>query len=130
MTARARRSDAAPFLSASRNTHAHELWQEAVQVWQEWLNHGLSTQPSDRATAERCITNIYGRISRPKPRFEWVDSPYKALPLVAGLPTLEQLYGRIRDPRPSGSPPLASDLAMIASTPARGVERGCDPRRS
>jgi hypothetical protein len=78
MTAQARRSDAATILSAS---HAHELWQEAVQVRQEWLDHGLSTRPSDRATAERCLTDIYTRLGRPQPRFEWVDSPEKALPL-------------------------------------------------
>jgi hypothetical protein len=115
MIARARRSDAATILSASRMTQANELWQEAVQVRREWFNHGLSTQPSDRATAERCLTNIYARIARPKPRFEWVDSPYKALPLVAGLPTIEELYRWVKEPPRSGRPPLASDLAMAAA---------------
>jgi len=124
MTARARRYDAASFLSASRNSHAHELWQEAVHLRQEWLDHGLSTLPSDRATAEGCITSIYARISRPKPRFEWVDSPYKALALIAGLPTLAQLHRWVRDPFPPGRPPLASDLGMVASQ-LRGTLSDC-----
>jgi hypothetical protein len=114
MIARARRSDAATSPSASRNAHAYELWLEAVPVRQEWLSHGLSTQPSDRTTAERCITSIYARIARPRPRFEWVDSPYKALPLIAGLPTLDDLYRLVHDPRPAGRPPLASDLAKAS----------------
>jgi hypothetical protein len=58
---------------------------------------------------------IYAKISRPRPRFEWVSSPHQALPLVAGWPTLAALYARIRDPHPPGTPPLASDLAMSAS---------------
>lgn len=66
-------------------------------------------------TAERCLTAIYARVARPRPRFVWVDSPGKALPLLSGLPTLDELYQWIRDPRPPGPPPLASDLATQAS---------------
>ncbi|WP_218670943.1 DUF6745 domain-containing protein [Microbispora sp. GKU 823] len=94
---------------------AHDRWQEAVKIRQEWLDHGLSTQPADRRTVEHSLTAIYARISRPKPRFEWVDSPDQAIPLVAGLPTLDRLYGWIRNPHPRGTPPLASDLAMLES---------------
>jgi hypothetical protein len=94
---------------------AHGLWQEATKIRQEWLDHGLSTQPADRQTAEHSLTMIYARISRPKPRFEWVGSPEQALPLVAGWPTLGTLYELIRDPRRRGKPPLASDLAMSLS---------------
>ena len=115
MIAPARRNDAATPPVASPSTSAHGLWQEAVQIRQEWLDHGLSTRPADRATAERSLTAIYARLSRPQPRFEWVDSPAKALSLVVGGPTLDELYRWIRDPRPPGAPPLASDLAMIAS---------------
>ncbi|MFI2711269.1 DUF6745 domain-containing protein [Micromonospora sp. NPDC018662] len=93
----------------------HDRWQQAIRIRQEWLDHALSTQPADRATAERCLTTIYARASRPRPRFEWVDSPEAARPLITGWPTLDQLHDRIRDPRPRGTPPLASDLAMIAS---------------
>jgi len=91
------------------------LWQEASKIRQEWLDHGLSTQPADRQIAEHSLTMIYARISRPRPRFEWVSSPAQALPLVAGWPTLDTLYALIRDPRPQGKPPLASDLAMAVS---------------
>ena len=45
----------------------------------------------------------------------WVASPAEAMALVAGWPTLDQLYGWVRDPSPSEKPPLASDLAMLAS---------------
>jgi hypothetical protein len=37
------------------------------------------------------------------------------MPLITGLPTLDQLYRWIGDPQPPGTPPLASDLAMVAS---------------
>ncbi len=84
-------------------------------IRREWLDRGLSTQPADRLTAERSLTAIYARIARPQPRFEWVDSPAKALPLIVGLPTLEQLYRWIQEPRPASTPPLASDLAMVVS---------------
>jgi hypothetical protein len=114
MTAQPRR-DAAHHSVTSRSDSAHDLWQQAVEIRREWLNHGLSTQPADRVAAERSLTAIYARISRPQPRFEWVDSPYKALPLIAGLPTLDLLYRWIRHPDTPGVPPLASDLATVAS---------------
>ncbi len=115
MTAPARRQDAATSINPSSGRSVRDLWSAATQIRQEWLDHGLSTHPADRATAERCITAIYARISRPRPRFEWVDSPQKALSLTGGLPTLDMLYRWIRDPLPSGTPPLASDLAAVAS---------------
>jgi hypothetical protein len=115
MTALARRRDAATTSVASPSTGTHALWLEAVHIRQEWLDHGLSTLPADRPTAEGGITALYARIGRPPPRFEWVDSPLKALPLIGGLPTLDDLYTWIRDPRPPGLPPLASDLATEAS---------------
>jgi hypothetical protein len=111
MTAPTRRSDAAV---QYRNTvPARQQWQEAVTIRREWLDQGLSTEPADRETAQRCVTAIYARISRPRPRIEWVDSPAKALPLISGWPTLDDLYRWIRDPR--GRPALASDLATAAS---------------
>lgn len=116
MTAPARRTDAANPPVARRSKTDHDLWHEAAQIRREWLTHGLSTQPADRVTAERALARIYATISRPRPRFAWVDSPYKALPRIGGLPTLDVLYRWIRDPWPPGPPPLASDLAMAAST--------------
>ncbi|MGK5741311.1 hypothetical protein [Micromonospora sp. URMC 103] len=115
MSAPTWRSDAATPAQSVRSTTGRDLWQQAIQIRQEWLGHALSTEPADRATAERCVTAIYARMSRPRPRFEWVDSPDRALPLIDGWPTLERLYEWIRDPRPRGTPPLASDLAMVAS---------------
>jgi hypothetical protein len=43
MTAPARRSDAAGILVASAGRSAHALWQEAILIRREWLDHGLST---------------------------------------------------------------------------------------
>ena len=97
-----------------RGRNAPGLWQEVVKIRQEWLEVGLSTRLADRETAERSLAAIYARASRPQPRLEWVSSPAQAIPLTAGLPTLGQLYAWVRDPRPRGRPPLASDLAMVA----------------
>ncbi|MFG1677007.1 DUF6745 domain-containing protein [Micromonospora sp. NPDC049282] len=115
MSAPARRDDAAAPPPAVGGGNPHDLWQRAVRIRQEWLDHALCTQPADRETAERCLTAVYARASRPRPRFEWVDSPDQARPLITGWPTLDQLHERVRDPRPGGTPPLASDLAMIVS---------------
>lgn len=115
MIALARRNDAALPVPAVRDADAYGLWQETVKIRREWLDHGLSTRPADRPTAERNLTAIYTRASRARPRFVWVDSPAQALPLITGLPSLDQLYEWIRDPRPPGPPPLASDLATVAS---------------
>jgi hypothetical protein len=115
LTAPARRHDAAAPVADFWGRRAHGLWQEASKIRREWLDHGLSTQPADRRTAEHALTAIYARISRPKPRFTWVGSPAEAMPLVTGLPTLDRLYAWIRDPRPPGAPPLASDLAMVSA---------------
>jgi hypothetical protein len=133
VTAPARRDDAAKPPLASRSKTTHDLWQQAVQIRQEWLDHGLSTQPADRVTAERSLTGIYARISRPQPRFEWVDSPHKALPMTVGLPTLDVLYRWIRDPRPPGTPPVASDLATVVSRLRGALSEGvvhADPELS
>ncbi|MET8352237.1 DUF6745 domain-containing protein [Micromonospora sp. NPDC005206] len=115
MSAPARRNDAAMPAQAVYSNNVRDLWQQAVGIRQEWLGHALSTEPADKPTAERCLTAIYARMKRPQPRFEWVESPDKARSLITGWPTLDQLYEWIRDPRPRGTPPLASDLAMVTS---------------
>ncbi|MEV5711868.1 DUF6745 domain-containing protein [Actinoallomurus sp. NPDC052274] len=115
MIAPPRRHDAAEPKAALRTRSTSGLWQEAVEIRQEWLAYGLSTQPADRRTAEHSLTRIYARLSRRRPRFVWVDSPEQAFPLVTGLPTLDRLYEWIRDPRPRGTPPLAGDLAMVGA---------------
>ncbi|MGX1617674.1 DUF6745 domain-containing protein [Micromonospora chalcea] len=115
MSAPARRDGAAKTPQTVRSGDPHDLWQQAVRIRQEWLDHALSTQPADRPAAERCLTAVYARASRPRPRFEWVDSPEKAMPLVSGWPNLDHLYERIRAARPPRTPLLASDIAMIVS---------------
>jgi hypothetical protein len=133
LIAPARRHDAAVTMLPVRGKNAHDRWREAAKIRQEWLDHGLSTQPADRWTAERGLTAIYARTHRPKPRFVWVESPVQALPLITGLPTLDQLYELIRDPRPRGTAPLASDLAVVASQLRGALSAGVshtDPERS
>ncbi|SBT39152.1 hypothetical protein GA0070611_0809 [Micromonospora auratinigra] len=99
-----------------RGGNPHELWQQAVRIRRDWLDQALCTEPADRATAERCLTALYARASRPRPRFVWVDSPVQALPLIAGWPTLDQLFAHVRDPRPRRTPaPLAGDIAVMSS---------------
>jgi hypothetical protein len=115
MIAPARRRDAATTVSAYPSKRVYELWSEAVSIRQEWLGHALSTEPADRPAAERAIAAIYARVGRPRPHVEWVDSPYKALPLVAGGATLGELYRWINGRVPQGRPPLASDLAALVS---------------
>jgi hypothetical protein len=90
-------------------------WRRAVDIRREWLHCGLSTEPADRTATEQALTTIYARLRRPRPRFVWVDSPRQALPLVAGLPTLDILYQWVIRPPHSGPPPLASDLAAALS---------------
>ncbi|WP_239090815.1 hypothetical protein [Asanoa iriomotensis] len=100
-------------------------------IRQEWLDQALSTLPADRETAERSVTAIYARISRPRPRFEWVSSPAKALALVDGWPTLDDLYRWIRDP--VGSPPPATDVAAVGSRLRAALSAGvgyADPELS
>ena len=100
----------------------YDRWREVVKIRQEWLDHGLSPAPADRPAAERALTGIYARTARPAPRFEWVDSPRQALPLIAGRPTLDDLYARIRDPR--GTAPAASDLAVVGARLKAGLSAG------
>jgi hypothetical protein len=109
------RRDAASASADVRGKSPHDRWREALRIRREWLDHGLSTRPADRRTAEHSLTAIYARMSRPRPRFEWVGSPHQAIPLIADLPTLDRLHAWIRDPHPRGTPPLASDLAMVAA---------------
>lgn len=106
MSAPARRSDAA----------YESMWSQAVAIRRSWLRRALATEPADRDRAEHSLARIYAGIRRPRPRFEWVDSPAKALPLLGDLPTLDALYEGVRARRQrSGQPPLASDLAVAVS---------------
>src|SRR3984957_12869007 len=104
LTAPMRRHDAAAPMADFRSKNALGRWQEASKIRQEWLDHGFSPPTAQRQTAERALTKIYASIARPRPRFEWVASPRQALPLIAGWPTLGQLFARIRDHHPRGKP--------------------------
>ena len=43
----------------------------------EWISHGLSTEPANRADAERGVRLAYEAAGLPHPQFFiWVDSPY------------------------------------------------------
>jgi hypothetical protein len=133
LIASTRRSDAAASVIDGRRRSAQDRWREAVKIRQEWLERGLSTEPADRRSAEDSLTAIYARMSRPRPRFDWVASPHQAISRLAGLPTLDQLYGLIRDPRQRGTPPLASDLATVASQMRGSLSAGishADPELS
>ncbi|MEU1755593.1 hypothetical protein ABZ436_23435 [Micromonospora matsumotoense] len=96
MSAPARRDAAAKSPQAAPRSDPHDLWQQATRIRQVRCDHALSTQPADKATAERSLTALYARVSRPRPRFAWVDSPDAARPLITGWPTLDQLYGPCR----------------------------------
>jgi hypothetical protein len=116
MTAPARRRDAAGSRALAHSGSQYDIWSQAAAIKRGWLSRALSTEPADRDRAERSIVRIYARARRPRPRFEWVDSPAKAMPLVAGLPTLDALYDRVRSLRqPPGPPPIAGDLAVLVS---------------
>ncbi|TYC13071.1 hypothetical protein FXF65_21420 [Actinomadura syzygii] len=115
MIALARREDAAVPAAEFRSGNPRDQWRDAVKIRQEWLGHGLSTEPADRLTAERSLNAIYAKISRPRPKVVWVDSPEAAIPLVTGLPTLDDLYRGIRRPASRDAPPLASDVAMAGA---------------
>jgi hypothetical protein len=116
LTAPTRRHDAA---APAADRRAHGLWQDTIKIRREWLDHGLSTRPADRPTAEHALTAIYARIARPQPRFAWVDSPVQAIPLVTGLPTLGELCAQIRDPHPRGAPgpgtPNGAAMAILST---------------
>jgi hypothetical protein len=108
---------------------ARKAWQYAAGIRDEWLAHGLSTEDADRAPTEQSLTNIYHRLHRPRPRFVWVDSPAAALPLVGDLPTHDDLSRWIQGRRPSGAPPLASDLGAAVSRLRSTLEEGLEPPR-
>jgi hypothetical protein len=124
VTALERREAAADLRPIQQRGPAVDHWSRAVEIRREWLAHGLCTRPANRIAAEHSLTRIYARLSRARPRFVWVDSPYQALPLVACLPTHEVLHTWIRAKCPPGAPPLASDLVAALSR-LRSALDGC-----
>ena len=97
-------------MSAPRHYRA-AFWEQAVDVREEWRDHGTACGPSDEGAAEQAISRVYRSLGRARPRFVWVRSPREAQPLVAHLPTLQDLYRWVKEPPAGTAPPLASDLA-------------------
>jgi hypothetical protein len=102
------------------------LWHQAVNVRDQWLDHGLCTAPAQRAVAEETIAIIYAWNARRRPRFVWVDSPRQALPFLAGLPTHDGLRRWIGTRTPPGRPPLMSDIAAGLSRLRSALDAGAD----
>ncbi len=48
----------------------------------DYLAHGWSSQPADRPTAEKAMTDLYARLNQSPPKFLWVDSPYAAQEII------------------------------------------------
>ncbi|HKD99349.1 MAG TPA: hypothetical protein VKB69_17365, partial [Micromonosporaceae bacterium] len=124
MTAPSRRSAATVVPSVRSLDIAVEYWLRAAEIRDEWLAAGLSTAPADRPAAERAIARLYGRHGRPRPRFEWVDSPAKALPLSGGVPTHADLHRWVMAPPWPAPRPFASDLVAGLSR-LRSALDGC-----
>ncbi len=101
--------------AAAPSRLAAEHWQQATEIRREWLGIGLATEPADRDTAERSLTAIYHRSGRRRPRFTWVQSPRQALGHLGNVPTHDILQQWVRDRRPPGTPPAASDIAAELS---------------
>lgn len=101
-------------MTAPRHQRA-AVWDRAAEVRDEWAAHGTACGPTDQEAAEQAIGLLYHRLGRPRPEFVWVRSPHEAQPLVSHLPTLQDLYGWVKQPPAGRRPPLASDLAAALS---------------
>jgi hypothetical protein len=97
-------------MTAPRHPRA-AFWQQAAEIRDEWEAYGTACGSADRAAAEQAINQLYGMLGRSRPQFVWVRSPREAQPLVAHLPTLQDLFRWVKAPPAGGRPPLASDLA-------------------
>jgi len=74
------------------------------KVRDEWLRHGLSCEPADRATAEDGVRKAYAAAGLEPPRFMiWLDSPLAGVwggqaiaPLSKGAQVLDQVRDQVR----------------------------------
>ncbi|MFQ6397646.1 DUF6745 domain-containing protein [Nocardia sp. KC 131] len=57
----------------------------AISLRDEWVRHGLCTEPSDRPTTEAAVTELYRLVGAPEPEFVWVPSPSAAPHAAAEL---------------------------------------------
>lgn len=103
-----------------------EHWHRAAEWRKEWRDAGLATEPADREAAEAVLTRMYLRHGRARPRFAWADSPRRAMPLTAGLPTHTDLQLWLRARQPAGRPPLTSDIAAGWSRLTAALDAGAD----
>lgn len=101
MTATLRRHVAAAF----------DHWHKAVEIRQDWLGVGLSTEPADRAAAEQILTRLYHRHGRGRPAFVWVDSPPGGAAQATDVPHHDEMRAWLRPDSPPGRPPVAIDIA-------------------
>lgn len=101
-------------MTAPRHLRA-AFWQQAADIRDEWEHHGLACGPANQSVAEQAISQVYEALGRARPQFTWVRSPHDAQPVVAHLPTLQDLYGWVKAPPVDGVPPLASDVAMAVA---------------
>lgn len=119
----------APAPQALSNSPFPRLLAQAVEVRREWLRHGLSTEPAERAAAEHAIARVYELHRRARPRFVWVASPHRAIPSLAGLPGHDELARWIAARTPTGRPPLMSDIAAGLSRLKSSLDAAADDPR-
>jgi hypothetical protein len=48
----------------------------------EYMEHGWSSEPSDRPAAEQAMIDIYSSLGKEPPKFVWFDSPHQALDTI------------------------------------------------
>ncbi|GAA2586705.1 hypothetical protein GCM10010435_76130 [Winogradskya consettensis] len=119
-----------------RKVAALDHWHQATAVRQEWLEVGLSTEPSDRPAAEAVVSHLYARHGRPRPQFLWADSPKQAFAHVTGVPGHHDLRRWLQPKEPPGRPPIAVDIATGWSAMMAALDDAADhpdldaPRRS
>jgi len=66
-------------------------------VRDEWLAHGLSTAPADRATAERGVAEAYHAAGlEPSRTIVWLESPLRGCIAAAILTAWNQVWGQVR----------------------------------
>ncbi|MDI9951948.1 MULTISPECIES: DUF6745 domain-containing protein [unclassified Rhodococcus (in: high G+C Gram-positive bacteria)] len=81
---------AAPFRSVARpraqfteSTDVSSDYILAVEAVRDaWLRHGLCAHPSDRATAESAVAQVYRQSGLRRPEFVWVPSPVAGSDLI------------------------------------------------